>query len=246
MKENKKPKVRLWMSLLLSVIVLSVVTGCGGNTKLTEEASPEPVVTEATATPEPKPRQTKKPKKKKEKPKETFDPFTVTKGDIEANFDEALKHVTICGKKLSFPFTLDDLGDEFDIDTEFYSFQYKEKENDLFADLTYRGKDINMICIKNGRLKGDIRKKPITSFEIFAWDANQIEFELCGVSLGVSEAYVNELWGVDKKNDWYYRKGGKKGAEFVCVSYDLDGILVAIEIDLRCELLKNNNKKRGK
>ena len=229
MKENKKPKVRLWMSLLLSVIVLSVITGCGGNTKLTEEASPEPVVTEATATPEPKPRQTKKPRKKKEKSKETFDPFTVTKGDIEANFDEALKHVTICGKKVSFPFTLDDLGDEFDIDTEYGVYS----GDDYVVDLTYQGEEVSSICIKDAKKRGDIRKKPITYFLIIMRETSPIQFELCGVTLGMPKAYVNELWGVDRNDDWYYMRGGEeKCEELIGVTYNLDeeltGVMMAI------------------
>ena len=229
MFEYKKSVIRLWISTLLSVIVLSVITGCGGNTKLTEEASPEPVVTEATATPEPKPRQTKKPKKKKEKPKETFDPFTVTKGDIEANFDEALKHVTICGKKLSFPFTLDDLGDEFDIDTEYGVYS----GDDYVGDLTYQGEDINMICIKDTKKKGDVRKKRITCFQVSVWDTAPIQFELCGVTLGMPKAYVNELWGVDRNDDWYYmRRGEEKCGKYIYVTYNLDEELTEIEIGI--------------
>ena len=239
MEQNKKQKVRLWMSFFLSVIVLSVITGCGGNTKLTEEASPEPTAVEATATPKPKPKQTKKPKKKKEKPKETFDPFTVTKGDIEANFDEALKHVTICGKKLSFPFTLDDLGDEFDIDTEYGIYSGDE----YVVDLTYRGKVVNQICIKDAKKRGDIRKKSIISFHIDIWNTPPIQFELCGVTLGMSKAYVNELWGVGRNDDWYYMRGGdEKSRKLIGVTYNLDEELTRVDIFYK----DNQNKERGK
>ena len=191
MKENKKPKVRLWMSLLLSVIVLSVVTGCGGNTKLTEEASPEPVVTEATATPEPKPRQTKKPKKKKEKPKETFDPFTVTKGDIEANFDEALKHVTICGKKVSFPLTLEKLGKDFSVKLT----ARIEDEPDYRGILFYKEKEVARIIIKDGWKRGELRKKNIYNISFISDITPDLDFDICGMNFETPIERLLDIWG---------------------------------------------------
>ncbi len=211
MKENKKPGVRLWMSILLSVIVLSVINGCGGNTKLTEETSPEPTAVEATATPKPKPKQTKKPKKKKEKPKETFDPFTVTKGDIEANFDEALKHVTICGKKVSFPLTLEKLGKDFSVKLT----ARIEDEPDYRGILLYKKNRVASIIIKDGWKRGNLRKKYIYHLSFISDITPDLDFDICGVNFNTPIEKMLDIWGEasDCPNEDYrtYKRNGKNG-----------------------------------
>ena len=202
--------------LFLAVIVL--LGGCGSESTGTEDVS---IVQETplSVTEPPKvsvaPKQT--PEVEKEDEEDEFNPMEITKGDLESNFDEAMKHITICGKKVSFPLTLKQFGKDFTFKKS--EFQPKGTE-DLMGDLYYKGKSVATAWITNGRKKGNINKKKIDTLTFSRRDSSD-EYELvdlCGVKIDSNVETALDIFGEPTSGDASsghikYKKGGKKDAK---------------------------------
>lgn len=219
MSEKRKLRHRLWTEvILISVLCVFALTGCGGNEKRAEETPPEPTTMETVAVSTTKPKPTKKPEKRTEKPKETFDPMSVTKGNIEENFDEALKHVTICGKKVSFPLTLNKLGKDFTV-----KFTARlDDEPDYRGILYYKKNRVASIIIQDGWKSGDLKKKSICKISFISDITPDLDFDICGVNFNTPIENLIDIWGEASHcpNEDYrtYRKKGKNSGSMNSVS----------------------------
>lgn len=198
LKGKRKKSRYLWVltkAFLFAAVVIAL-SGCGMGSKQTEEMpqaenTPVPVVEHAGTGTEPK--QTKKAdkkekkekKQKKKKEEKNFDPLEITKGDLESNFDEALKHVTICGKKVSFPLTLKKLGKDFSFKKDSYQ---SKKIHYLMGTLSYKGKTIAGAWISHGKKAGDIKNKKIGALD-FQKKASSVdcEIDICGIGFHSSK-----------------------------------------------------------
>ena len=136
---------------------------------------------------------------------------------MESNFDEAMKHITICGKKVSFPLTLKQFGKDF----TFKKSEFQPKgTDDLMGDLYYKGKSVATAWITNGRKKGNINKKKIDTLMFSRRDSSD-EYELvdiCGVKIDSSIEAALDIFGEPSigdasSGDLEYKKGGKKNAK---------------------------------
>lgn len=218
---REKRRVRRYVAvfapvcLFLAVIVL--LGGCGSESIGTEDVSmvqetPLPVTEQPEVSVAPK--QTSKVEKEDE---EEFNPMEITKGDLESNFDEAMKHITICGKKVSFPLTLKQFGKDFTFEKS--EIQVKGTD-DLLGDLYYKGKRVASVWITNGRKKGNINKKKIDSLTFSRRSATD-EYELvdiCGVKIDSNVEAALDIFGDPtigdaSLGDLEYKKGGKKDAK---------------------------------
>lgn len=133
-RNRRYPAVFTPMCLFLAVIVL--FSGCGSESTGVEDVlmmqeTPLPVTEPPEVSVAPK--QTPEVEKEEDE-EEEFNPMEITKGDLESNFDEAMKHITICGKKVSFPLTLKQFGKDF----TFKKSEFQPKgTDDLMGDLYY-------------------------------------------------------------------------------------------------------------
>ena len=218
---REKRRVRRYVAvfapvcLFLAVIVL--LGGCGSESIGTEDVSmvqetPLPVTEQPEVSVAPK--QTPEVEKEDDE-EEEFNPMEITKGDLESNFAEAMKYVTICGKKVSFPFSLDDLGKEF----TFQALKHvTQKGKDNQGCLYYKGEIIASIVIQGGREKGDIRKKKICWLHFSKWEEPNVDFNICGVSFDTPTENVFDICGEgDGNGNGIYWENGKSGKHANCV-----------------------------
>ena len=215
MKQGKKA-VKICLACLLFILL----TGCQQEKTVQEQQIPVPeeYQLEDPSIPDWKRGTKKKEKKeKKAKPKETFDPMKISKGDLEKNFEEVMKHVTICGKKVSFPLTLKKLGKGFTIKKS----SYQPKGNDVMADLYYKEEKIAELWIDNGK-KGNIKEKTISYINFGAMRNSDFEFNICGVNLETPWDHIYELWGKNE-NGIFYKNGNKKSGRSITLSGTVDG-----------------------
>lgn len=220
---KEKRRVRRYLTviapvcLFLAVIVL--FSGCGSESTGVEDVSmvqetPLPVTEPPEVSVAPK--QTPEVEKEEDE-EEEFNPMEITKGDLESNFDEAMKHITICGKKVSFPLTLKQFGKDFTFEKS--EIQVKGTD-DLLGDLYYKGKRVASVWITNGRKKGNINKKKIDSLTFSRRSATD-EYELvdiCGVKIDSNVETALDIFGEPTSGDASsghikYKKGGKKDAK---------------------------------
>ena len=205
----------------LFLTVIALFSGCGSESAGTEDVS----IVQETPLPVTEPpevsvaiKQTPEVEKEEdEEEEEAFNPMEITKGDLESNFDEAMKHITICGKKVSFPLTLKQFGKDFTFKKS--EFQL-EGTDDLMGDLYYKSKRVVNVWIANGKKKGNINKKKIDALTFSKWDSSG-EYELvdiCGVKFDSSVETALDIFGEPtvgdpSSGDLEYRKGGKKKAK---------------------------------
>lgn len=102
------------------------------------------------------------------------------------DFEEACKHIEINGKKVDFPFTLNDLGDDYEfVDCDEYV------EGIYSGYIAYKGEKIlTMSCEENDKLD---RKSIISDITIYSHN-NDI-LSICGLSKGTSLERVIEIFG---------------------------------------------------
>ncbi len=223
---RKKPEVKICLACLLFILL----TGCQQEKTVQEQQIPVPeeYQLEDPSIPDWKRGTKKKEKKeKKAKPKETFDPMKISKGDLEKNFEEVMKHVTICGKKVSFPLTLKKLGKGFTIKKS----SYQAKGNDLRADLYYKGEKIAKLWIINGK-RGNIKEKKFGKINFGAVKTPNFQFDICGVNLETPREYIYELWG-EGKDGIYYKDGNGKSGRSIWLTGTVDGCPDWIDIFYR-------------
>lgn len=102
------------------------------------------------------------------------------------DFEEACKHIEINGKKVDFPFTLNDLGDDYEfVDCD-------DGHNGIYGGyIAYKGEKIlTMSCEENDKLD---RESIISDIEIYS--NNDDILSICGLSKGTSLERVIEIFG---------------------------------------------------
>lgn len=96
----------------------------------------------------------------------------------------------INGKQIDYPFTINDLGNEFEmIDTEEYKFKYNEEKKKISCYLTYYGDIVAYVGIDNCDNPAAVLDWPIDTI-IFTNEASKrkvFPFSFNGVSIGDSE-----------------------------------------------------------
>ena len=236
---REKRRVRRYLTVItpvcLFLVVIVLLGGCGSESTGTEDVS---IVQETplsvTESPEVSvaPKQTPEVEKEEDE-EEDFNPMEITKGDLESNFDEAMKHITICGKKVSFPFSLDDLGKEF----TFQALKHvTQKGKDNQGCLYYKGKNIANIVIREGRKKGDIRKKIISWIDFCKFDKPDVDFNICGVNFDTPTENVLDIWGEGDGNGNYWEGGEiSKNGNLVEVSGYPEGKVVSVTVSYKEE-----------
>lgn len=102
------------------------------------------------------------------------------------DFEEACKHIEINGKKVDFPFTLNDLGDDYEfVDCD-------DGHNGIYGGyIAYKGEKIFMMsCHETGKLTRDSK---INGIEMYSH--NDDTLSICGLSKGTSLERVIEIFG---------------------------------------------------
>lgn len=140
------------------------------------------------------------------------------------DFEEACKHIEINGKKVDFPFTLNDLGDDYEF------VDYDEYVEGIYSGhISYEGKKVLMMSsIEANELT---RNSMIISISIDADDEYGTEnLCICGIKKGTPIEKVIETFGepTDISEDYlsgYYRFSVKEG--FIGFSYYTDKKVVS-------------------
>lgn len=235
-KRKKSQYIYVLTKAFLFAAVVFALSGCGmgsGQTEGMPQAgnTPVPVVelpetgTEPRQTEKAEKKEKQEKKQKKKKEEKNFDPLKITKGDLESNFDEAMKHVTICGKKVSFPITLKKLGKDF----SFKKYTYQSKKiHYLVGTLSYRGKKIASAWIPHGKKAGDIKNKKIGALDFQKQaSSDDCEIDICGIGFDSSKEEMFEIFGeidsVEYLKDYYeYHKNSNKNSECYIMLTDFE------------------------
>ena len=109
------------------------------------------------------------------------------------DFEEACKHIEINGKKVDFPFTLNDLGDNYEfVDCD-------DGHNGIYGGyIAYKGEKIFMMsCHETGELTRD---SEINDIEIYSLSASEDIMSICGIKKGIPIEDVIEVFGKAKKS----------------------------------------------
>ena len=104
------------------------------------------------------------------------------------DFEEACKHIEINGKKVDFPFTLNDLGDNYEfVDCD-------DGHNGIYGGyIAYKGEKIFMMsCHETGELTRD---SEINDIEIYSLSASEDIMSICGIKKGIPIEDVIEIFG---------------------------------------------------
>lgn len=220
-KRKKSQYLRVLTKAFLFAAIVFALSGCGMGSKQPEEMSqaentPVPVVEMPETSTAPKQTEKAEKKEKKKKEEKKFDPLKITKGDLESNFDEALKHVTICGKKVSFPLTLKKLGKDFSFKKDPHQ---SKKIHYLVGTLSYKGKTIAGAWISHGKKAGDIKDKNIGALYFQKrTPSDDYELDICGVGFESSKEEMFKIFGeidsVEYLEGYYrYHKNSNKNSE---------------------------------
>lgn len=101
----------------------------------------------------------------------------------------------INGKQFDYPFTVNDLGDEFEIiDTEEYKFHHDEEKKNIHCYLTYYGDVVALVRIDDCENPTDVLNRPIGSI-VFMDEISKrkvFPFSFNGVTIGDSEERMFE------------------------------------------------------
>ena len=108
------------------------------------------------------------------------------------DFEEACKYIEINGKKVDFPFTLNDLGDDYEF------VDYDEYVEGIYSGyIAYKGEKIfTMSSHETGELTRD---SEINDIEIYSLSASEDIMSICGIKKGTPIEEVIEVFGKAKK-----------------------------------------------
>lgn len=201
------------LTCLLMVATILLATGCMGQT---EEVAKQPVSSTYQAIePSSEPVQTAEPTK------EAVDYASIVEGNLEKNFEKAMQHVKICGREVSFPLTMEKLGEDF-------SYEAKKTQltctAQLRAVLLYKGKKIADIDIQNGQKvkKDEIRNCNISCLEFNSLKYPDSEFEICGIGIHSIFDDVQKVFGPCTDRIFgpaYYNNGDTKSLATKCIEF---------------------------
>ena len=199
----------------ICAMVSSLVMGGCGDTQETKDSTNEAATTKENDT-----KEDTTSDKSGEYPYGTFD------------IDEICKHIEINGKQVDFPFTLNDLGED-------YEFVRCDGEDGIYGGfISYKGEEILMMaCEEDGELNRDSVISDISSHPLYSTYALNIS----GIKEGTSLEKVIETFGEpteiseDSFYGIYYYKS-EKG--FVCFSYFKENELVD-----NCKIIINDLKQ---
>ena len=107
------------------------------------------------------------------------------------DFEEACKYIEINGKKVDFPFTLNDLGDDYEfVDCD-------DGHNGIYGGyIAYKGEKIFMMsCHESGELT---RNSKINDISIYSLSASEDIMSICGIKKGTPIEEVIRVLGKTK------------------------------------------------
>ncbi|MBQ3583921.1 MAG: hypothetical protein IJA27_04340 [Lachnospiraceae bacterium] len=209
MRKNKK------ISLLLATMLVAMAfTGCGEKEKETKETVAVETTTAEQA--------------------ETTGAEGETQEVSDDVFADIFDDVEINGKQVTFPFSLNDLGDEYTIDEEPFAVN---EENKLHSyDLYYNEKKIAIInyTVKDANSKVDRDKKVTRYYSLY--DEGNIKIR--GVGLGDNLEKVSEMipelvaFGeAEDKNSGYALWNSKNYIEFYAENNEIIQITIRSEVE---------------
>ena len=183
----------------ICAMVSSLIMGGCGDTQETKDSTNETATTKENDT-----KENTTSDKSGEYPYGTFD------------VDEICKHIEINGKQVDFPFTLNDLGEDYEfVRCEEYS------EGIYSGFITYKGEEIlGMSSYEENELNRD---SVISDIYIFCYDVNNTDIlSMCGIKRGSKIEKIIETFGepTEKSEDSFsgmYFYKSEKG--FVSISY---------------------------
>ncbi len=151
----------------------------------------------------------------------------------------------INGKQIDYPFTVNDLGDEFEIiDTEEYKFHHDEEKKNIHCYLTYYGDVVALVRIDDCENPTDIFNRPIGSI-VFMDEISKrkvFPFSFNGVTIGDSEERMFENLPFME----VYEAGLSSDEIDYYLSYENDDIIVRCHsTEGKVNLTSINFKHRG-
>lgn len=104
------------------------------------------------------------------------------------DFEEACKHIEINGKKVDFPFTLNDLGDDYEfVDCDEYV------EGIYSGYIAYKGE--KLFTMSSHETSELTRNSKINDISIYSLSANEDIMSICGIKRGTPIEDVIEIFG---------------------------------------------------
>ena len=160
----------------ICAMVSSLVMGGCGDTQETKDSTNETATTKENDT-----KENTTSDKSDEYPYGTFD------------IDEVCKHIEINGKQVDFPFTLNDLGEEYDFS------RCDDGYDSIYAGfISYKGEEILMMsCEDENELDRD---SLISDISIYCDDVSKKDIiNICGIQKGIGMEKVIEVFGQPTK-----------------------------------------------
>ncbi len=155
----------------------------------------------------------------------------ITQGDASAHLEEVLKHVTIAGKPVSFPLTLQDLLDQ--------GFAYEStnplsrKEKDWSFVLVHQGRRLMNVSTHSGKKGAGPEKRRIVSLQIDYGESGMEDFNLCGVNRDSGRGEVLKIWGQGESTPWGLRyQSGTDKKKVVDMYFSREGKLSSVYISV--------------
>ena len=188
-------KFRFVSVLLSSALLCAALTSCGASSLLNKDDSSDSS------------------SKSAEKTTVSTEKETVA-DDGQFHFDNAVKSVEVCGKEVGYPFSINDLGDDFSLDTKATSMSSGEQavvvyhNDDTYGIITYLSSEIN----------GEINRDTVSS-GIYVYAENYADYAappitVNGISLGDKREKVEAEFGKSELNrddvDRYWETSGKE------------------------------------
>ena len=155
-----------------------------------------------------------------------------TKSSEKFDFGKAVKSITICGKEISYPITLADLGDDFtlNLDSDVTSTSYFE---DYMVTVNYKGKYVGVVTYNDIDSPDKISKDTyMAGIRLTSSNADSFDVPLItvnGIGLGDKRERVTAEFGISKldmdNRDMYWEVTEKeRSLSFEYASPDNDTI----------------------
>lgn len=202
---------RIIYTLLCSTLIFGAVTGCEKNKN--ENVTDKPSVSQDSNN------SAEVPDSVKEKLAEAHDIISIDPSNSKPTDEEVLSSIYINGNQLSMPFTLNDLGDAFQLtDNEEHPMWYEENKHELKANITYYGKIVGTVRIDECNDVSNASECPVGSI-VFIKDYDTTAVFPCsinGVSIDDNAERMLENLSFGKILD----RDSVDGSKFYSVSYD--------------------------
>lgn len=202
---------RIIYTLLCSTLIFGVATGC-------EKNKNENVIDKLSVSQDSN-NSAEVPDSVKEKLAEAHDIISINPSNSKPTDEEVLSSIYINGNQLSMPFTLNDLGDAFQlVDNEEHSIMYDENKHQLKATITYYGKAVGTVRIDECNDVSNASDCPVESI-VFTKDFDTTAVFPCSIN-GVSIDDNAERMLENLSFAEVLSKDSSDGSKFYSVSYD--------------------------